>query len=148
MNKTAKTVLFWVAIALSSFLLWTIVKSGSSSQLPEISYSAFLSQVEAGNVAKVRLSNIEAVGTRKDGTTFHTNIPQSQEGLLQTLHQKNVDIWVRRSEDAPWSNWVLNLILPIAILAGLWFYMLRRMKYSPIWLNSNLREGTRPPDIG
>jgi cell division protease FtsH len=146
-NDKIKTALFWIAIALSTVLLWTVIKSKSGSPPPEVSYADFLSQVEAGNVAKVKLSKTEVVGTRRDGTTFRANLPDSQEGMLQTLHQKNVEIWATKSDETTPTNWFFSLILPVCVLGGLWFFMIRRMTAA--------RQGkgppptdTRPPNIG
>src|SRR5690242_6922912 len=62
MHSTIRAMVFWLVVVLSAFLLWffSIVRSGGGShQLPIISYSAFLSQVESGNVTEVTI--------RKDG---------------------------------------------------------------------------------
>jgi cell division protease FtsH len=146
-NDKIKSALFWVAIAASTALLWTVIKSKSGSTPAEISYADFLAQVEAGNVAKVKLSKAQAVGTRRDGTTFRTNLPDSQEGMLQTLHQKNVEIWVAPSEDKTTPGYIFNAILPLLVLAGLWYFMIRRMKAS-VSLKQKPPYDTKPPDIG
>ena len=128
MNSTIKTVVFWLVIVLSAFLLWQVVKSDHNEQkTPEISYSEFLSQIDAGNVAKVTISKAHAYGKYRDGSSFRVTAPTSQEGMLQALHQKNVEIWFR--DDATsggWPAWLLNLA-PLILLAALWFFMIRQL---------------------
>ena len=128
MNSTIKTVVFWLVIVLSAFLLWQVVKSDHNEQkTPEISYSEFLSQIDAGNVAQVTISKAHAYGKYRDGSSFRVTAPTSQEGMLQALHQKNVEIWFR--DDATsggWPAWLLNLA-PLILLAALWFFMIRQL---------------------
>ncbi len=60
MNSTAKTVLFWVAIALSAVLLWTVIKTNSPGQKEkEYAYSEFMGYVDQGNVAEVKIDGQE-----------------------------------------------------------------------------------------
>lgn len=147
MNKTVKTLMFWVAIALSAVLLWTVIKSNPGSKMAEISYSDFLSEVEARKVAKVTLSRAEAVATRTDHSIFRVSIPLAQEGMLQSLHQNNVEIWVTHSDDTTWTNWTFNLILPIVVLVGLWFFMIRQIQ-AAVRAKTKTPADTRPPNVG
>jgi len=75
----------------------TKAKPGTRS-VPEISYSEFLTKVESGNVIKVTISHNQVNGRYRDNAEFRVIAPTSQEWMLQTLHQKNVEIWFA---DAP-----------------------------------------------
>ena len=45
MNSTVKTVVFWLVIVLSAFLLWQVMKVGSVGQKDkEVNFSQFLCQ--------------------------------------------------------------------------------------------------------
>jgi len=49
MNARLKTLIFWTVILFSAVTLWQIVRTNSSTKAaPEISYSQFLSEVNAG----------------------------------------------------------------------------------------------------
>src|SRR5437588_12392584 len=116
MHSTIRAMVFWLVVVLSAFLLWffSIVRSGGGShQLPIISYSAFLSQVESGNVTEVTI--------RKDGVTskcrdaskcpagdrfFTTMVPTCQDAMLQTLHQNKVEIVLAKEEKTNWLDWL------------------------------------------
>jgi cell division protease FtsH len=126
MNTTAKTLVFWMVILISAIVLWQVVKSSNSSQpAPEISYSKFLSQVNAGNVAAVKISKTRADGTFREGGSFRVFLPESQEQLLATLQAKDVEVWYAESQEGAWS-WLTNLA-PLLLLAVLWYWMIRRM---------------------
>jgi len=130
-NSTAKTVLFWVAIALSAVLLWTVIKTNSPGQKDkELAYSEFMGQVDSGNVADVTIDGQQARGKFKDKSGFHTTIaPGLMNNDLPTyLRGKGVIVTFRDVSGGVWSSWVFNLILPIAVLAGLWFFMIRQMQ--------------------
>ena len=78
MNSTLKTILFWVAIAISGVLLWmVVVRAGAVGQKEkEINFSEFMTQVDAGNVSEVTLIASEARGKFRDDpkATFHTTV--------------------------------------------------------------------------
>jgi cell division protease FtsH len=121
-------VAFWLVIVVSAFLLWQVVKSGPQQQkIPEISYSEFISQLEAGNVSKVVISKNQVTGTYRDNLSFRVIAPSSQEGMLQSLRQKNVEIWFRDNTEAGGATWLLNLA-PLVLLGALWFFMIRQMQ--------------------
>jgi len=127
LNSTVKTVVFWLVIVISGFVLWQVVKSGGEQRAPETSYSEFLSQVEGGNVRKVTISKSRIVGTYRDGRSFQVVAPMSQEGMLETLHHNNVEIWFTDTAEPTSPTWLLN-IAPLILLAALWFFMIRQMK--------------------
>jgi cell division protease FtsH len=101
-------------------------KPGAQS-VPEISYSEFLTQVESGNIIKVTISQNQINGRYRDNGLFRVSAPTSQEGMLQTLHQKNVEIWFT---DKPGGGWPATLanFSPLLLLAALWLFMIRQMK--------------------
>jgi cell division protease FtsH len=124
---TVKRLVFWVVLAISALLLWQVVKSSPNrQQIPEISYSEFLSKVETGSVSKVIISKNQIDGRYRDDQSFRVTAPTSQEGMLQVLHQKGVEIWFRDAPSGDSSTWVMNF-LPIILLGALWFFMIRQM---------------------
>jgi cell division protease FtsH len=126
--STFKTVVFWGLLVFSAFLLWQIMKAKPGTRsVPEISYSEFLTKVESGNVIKVTISHNQVKGRYRDNAEFRVIGPISQEGMLQTLHQKNVEIWFA---DAPNGGWPATLanVAPLVLLAVLWLFMIRKMK--------------------
>jgi cell division protease FtsH len=127
-HSTIKTAVFWGVIVFSAFLLWqTVAAKPSARSVPEISYSEFLTQVESGSVIKVTISQNQVNGHYRDNGEFRVIAPTSQEGMLQTLHQKSVEIWFTDKANAGWLATLSNL-LPLVLLGALWLFMIRRMK--------------------
>ena len=127
-NKiVVKTLIFWAVIMVSAILLWLVVRTASTNpprSAPEISYSEFMSQVNAGAVSKVVITGTRADGSYRDGTAFAVNLPASQEQMLTTLQQKGVEIRYTNTNNQPFT-WLVNLA-PLILLAGLWFYLVRQ----------------------
>jgi ATP-dependent Zn protease len=129
MNNTVKTVVFWLVILFAALALWQVVKNGNSTKhIPEISYSQFLSKADSGEIVRIRISKLRATGTDRDGNWFRVIIPSSQEQMLQLLRQRNVEIWYADISDDPVSTWLVNILGPVALLAALWYFMMRQIR--------------------
>jgi cell division protease FtsH len=88
MNTAAKTVIFWIVIMVSAFLLWQTVKSrGPAQAIPEISYSDFLARVAGGQVSKVTIAGNVVRGSEANGGSFRVVVPSNQFAVLQALQQ-------------------------------------------------------------
>ena len=127
MNSTVKTIIFWVVIAISAVALWQVVKTANSGQkVKEINFSQFMADVEQGNVKDVTLTGMEVTGKTGDGSGFHTTAPANYPDMIKKLQDKNVSITVRDVNSGSWS-WLVQLA-PLALLAALWYFMIRQMQ--------------------
>ncbi|MGA9964219.1 MAG: ATP-dependent zinc metalloprotease FtsH [Terriglobales bacterium] len=129
MNSTVKTVVFWLVIVLSAFLLWQVVKAGGAGQKEkEVNFSQFMTDVDQGNVKEVTINLQEVHGKfQNDGSTFHTTVPVNYPEMIKKLSDKGVNITVRDASSGSWPSWLLNLA-PLILLAALWFFMIRQMQ--------------------
>ncbi len=129
MNSTLKTVLFWLVIVVSAFLLWQVVRTGTSSQKEkEINFSQFMSDVDQGQVREVVINAQDVKGKYKaDNSAFHTTVPPNYPDMYKTLRDKGVNVNVKDITNGSWPGWILNL-LPLVLLAALWFFMIRQMQ--------------------
>lgn len=129
MNSTVKAIVFWLVILVSAILLWEVVRSANSAPstpVPEISYSQFVSQVDAGNVTKVRIAGTTLNGTERDGSSIRVIVPANQELVVDRLRLRNVEIWFEKSDQSA-AAWLVNLA-PLLLLAVLWFFMIRQIR--------------------
>ena len=129
MNSTVKTVVFWLVIVLSAFLLWQVVKAGNSGQKEkEVNFSQFQSDVDQGNVKEVTITGMEVRGKYKnDNSGFHTTAPANYPEMIKTLKDKGVNMTFKDINSGGWPSWLLNLA-PLLLLAALWFFMIRQMQ--------------------
>ena len=86
MNSTVKTVVFWLVIVLSAFLLWQVVKAGSTGQKEkEVNFSQFMTDVDQGNVREVEIIGMEVRGKyRNDNSGVHTTVPANYPDMIKT----------------------------------------------------------------
>ena len=128
MNSTVKTVVFWLVIVVSAFLLWQVVKAGSSGQKDaEVNFSKFMTDVDQGNVKEVTITGMEVRGKLADNSGFHTTAPANYPDMIKTLRDKGVNINIKDISNGGWPSWLLNLA-PLILLAALWFFMIRQMQ--------------------
>jgi cell division protease FtsH len=129
-NSTAKTVVFWVLIAVSAILLWQLVVRAGGGGLPEseIDFSAFLNHVDQGNVKEVTITGTDVRGQFKnENALFRTTVPPNYPDMITLLRQKGVTIKVKDNQGGSWTGWLLTLA-PVLLVLGLWIFMLRQMQ--------------------
>jgi len=127
-NSTVKTIIFWVVILISAVALWQVVKTANSGQkVQEINFSRFMSEVDQGTVKDVTITGMEVKGKLADGSMFHTTVPSNYPDMIKELQQKNVSITVQDVGNSSW-GWLINLFAPLALLAALWYFMIRQMQ--------------------
>ena len=128
MNSTVKTIIFWVVILISAVALWQVVKTANSGQKErEINFSQLMAEVEQGNVKEVTLTGMEVRGKSGDGSIFHSTAPANYPEMIKKLQDKGVSITVRDVSNSSW-GWLVNLLAPLALLAALWYFMIRQMQ--------------------
>jgi cell division protease FtsH len=127
-NSTVKTIVFWLVIVLSAFLLWEVVRASNSGQKEkEVNFSQFLNDVDQGQVKEVTITGQEVRGKyRSDNSGFHLTAPANYPDMIKMLRDKGVNINIRDINSGSWT-WLINLA-PLALLAALWFFMIRQMQ--------------------
>lgn len=106
-----------------------------------ISYSQFVEHLNAGNIASVKIKNLEITGlfnkevflklsgenkvtTVKDFKTF---LPSFQgEGLITKLEEKDVIIDIKPDEKGSLLWQLLIGVIPWVLIIGIWIYIMRR----------------------
>jgi len=99
-------------------------------QPQQISYSDFANDVNAGQVSDVTITNTQVTGTltTASGTqSFVTSIVPGQDvqSLINELENKGVT-FSGKVENTFWRDFLLTWILPIALIAFIWFFVFRR----------------------
>ncbi len=151
MDRTFKTLVFWILITLSAFLLWEVVKAGrDESRVPAISYSTFIYAAQAGKIAAVTITGSEIRGKYINGDWFHLTGPANPAIYLPTLQNSGTEI---EFHDAPKQSIPLQLLgtwAPLLLLGAMWIFMIRQLKCrnAPRPPNSNIPQGTINPSTG
>ena len=119
----------WLFWALGLMLVWYTfgqVEQSNKGKMPEVSYSEFMTKVKAHEIKEVEIKGNELTATPNEGAKF-TLVAPSDDALVGTLLSNNVKVTGRQVEGASfWQNLLFSL-LPILLLVGLWFFMMRQM---------------------
>ncbi len=130
MNATIKNLLLWMVILVLIILAWNVFKTGAAA-IEEVSFSAFLDQVQQGHVQKVSIRGEEIRGTYSPAAgkreplfkTYAATYPD----LVKDLRAKGVEIEIAPTKD---SSFVSALVMygPLILLVAIWFVIMRQMQ--------------------
>ncbi len=100
-------------------------------QPSEISYSEFLSRLNAGEVSRVVITDTRIEGTLRlpDGERdfVATRIPDTDiKDLVSLLEEKGVD-FSGKVENTFWRDFLFTWVLPLGLIAFIWFFVFRRL---------------------
>ncbi len=134
LNSTVKQLLLWVSLIAGLFILWQYVaKTTGAGKDETVAYSQFQSDVDAGKVADLSVSGTEITAHYKDKKEiFHTIIPANftpanYPDLYKSLREHGVTISNKDQTPSIWMNAIVSL-LPVALLLGLFLFMMRQMQ--------------------
>ncbi|MEJ5186260.1 MAG: ATP-dependent zinc metalloprotease FtsH [Candidatus Geothermincolales bacterium] len=131
-EKRRKTLLYLIYAAVAVAFLLSI-QLAHPFRPTEISYSEFLSRLESGEVVKAVITESRIEGTIRAGDDgpeknfVTTRIPNTDiEGLIQKMEEKGVQ-FTGKVENTFWRDLLYSWIIPIGILALVWFLIFRRL---------------------
>jgi len=129
-NSTVKTIIFWVVIAFSAVVLWVFVKQAQSGQkVQEMNITQFMTDVDQGAIKEINVNGAEVKGKKTDNSAFHLIAPSATyftPEMIKTLRDKGVQATFQDVSSGSW-GWIIQL-LPLGLLAALWYFMIRQMQ--------------------
>ncbi len=131
MNTLLKNIAFWALIILAVLFFYKFLSANRPDQV-EISFSDFMSQVEAQQIAKVTITGSEIAGDYKqmgpDGQPkrFTTYAPDYND-LVKDLRKSNITIEARKPKESTYLVTILSW-LPMLVLIGIWIFFMRQMQ--------------------
>ncbi len=133
MNDLVKNLLVTLAVALVLMTVFQTFSPSLSSSSPEMTYSNFLSEVDAGKIKKVEFTDGSTGGTtslnfeRGDGTKGSVFGPYDRD-LVNVLVRHKIDIVQEKPASGP-PLWAIALnILPYVLFVGIFIYFIRQMQ--------------------
>jgi len=125
-SSTLKSLLFWIALAVIGVLIWNVSTKFQQTE-QGVSFSQFMSWVDAGNVQRVLITGQEITGTTKEGEAFHTYAPEQYEGLANKLYDRGIQIQSKERTASPWAT-LLYSWGPMLLIIGFWVFFMRQMQ--------------------
>ncbi|GHA37795.1 ATP-dependent zinc metalloprotease FtsH [Devosia pacifica] len=128
MNGQFRNFAIWLVILFMLMGLFQVFQSSTRSiSVADKSYSQFVSDIEAGSVQSVTITDNVVTGTLRDGSRFETVVPEGAD-VVSRLEDRNVSITARAAEGSPFWSILLSSWLPFLIIIGLWFFFIRQMQ--------------------
>jgi len=91
------------------------------------SYSEFLTMVDSGMVAQVKIQGSRISGVKSSGESFQTYAPEDPN-MIGTLIAKGVEVNAEPPEESPWYLTLLLSWFPMLLLIGVWIFFMRQMQ--------------------
>ena len=126
MNPFYKNLALWLVITLMMVMLYNLFNQQQLAQ-NDISYSEFLSMVDADRVSEVTIQGQELRVTDLNRNHFKIYAPQDPS-LIQRLKEKGVTIKAKPPAESPWYMSVLVSWFPMIVLIGVWIFFMRQMQ--------------------
>ena len=125
MKNKGKGIFVWIAIFLFLMILSEAMNSGGPAGADKITFSDFMSQVDAGKVGAVEIRGQDLTGTLKDQSRFYTFLPE-YPNLVEKLREKGVQ--VNAVPLVSKSGRIVGALLgwlPFLLLIGVWIFLMR-----------------------
>jgi len=128
LNSMVKNFLWVLLVGACGIMLWQFVGKGvGGAKDPLISYSDLLNKAQAGQVKDVTINGTAVEGKLTTGDPFHTTIPANDQKMYDTLESHGVAINVKDENSNAWLTALIS-VLPVALLLGLFLFMMRQMQ--------------------
>jgi cell division protease FtsH len=125
-NRPMRNLLFWIAAGILIIVLWSFLQSPSAAK-KDVTFSQFMSEVEANKVEEVTIQDNQLRGKFTDGQTFKTVLPSGYADLIKILRENNVNIVVKDTSRSP----ILTILVtwfPILLIIFFWIFFMRQMQ--------------------
>ncbi|MGB7261245.1 MAG: ATP-dependent zinc metalloprotease FtsH [Albidovulum sp.] len=127
----ARNIAFWVVLFLLILALFNLFGNGQTAMNSRsLSYSDFITKVDAGDVAAVVIDGEKLQVQTRDGTTYVTVKPEGAElndNLVENLIAKNVSVKAEPQAQSGLLS-MLGVWLPFLVLIGVWVFFMNRMQ--------------------
>lgn len=132
MKDLMKNTLLWVTVAIVLMMVFQSFgpRQGASSNGGAVPYSEFMNTVYNDQVRKVNIAEDGRSITfeRKDNSTGSTIAPRDEKMMDDLLSRKVVVVQAAPSSGRSILVSILLNLLPIALIIGFWFFMMRQMQ--------------------
>lgn len=125
-NKYFRNIGLYLLVLLISVTIFSSLFNHVST-VQELTYSQFLKEVEANKISSVTIMGKAISGRFVNGEEFTTYSPDDPE-IINILRNKNVVIEAKPPVQPPWWMNLLSSIFPIALIIGVWIFIMRRMQ--------------------
>ena len=128
MNANVRTAVMWLIVVCLFVLGWIVfhkpAEEAKSPQFSELYRMVVSDQVESATITQ---GTGDITGKTKSGDTFTSVIPPTYDKFTDVMIEHGVKVKVEKDTGNIWANFLSGLI-PIALVVGFWFFMIRQMQ--------------------
>ena len=122
-----KNIVLWLVIAGVLYVVASSINTQPTQQM--LNYSAFIANVENGNVDQVTIGDTRISGQMNDGTRFETVKPPAMDtNLIPTLIQNEVEVTGKEPERQGFLTQLFLSVLPILLILAIFIFFMRQMQ--------------------
>ncbi|MEQ8260658.1 MAG: ATP-dependent zinc metalloprotease FtsH [Alcanivorax sp.] len=122
-----KNIVLWLVIAGVLYVVASSINTQPTQQM--LNYSAFIDNVENGNVDQVTIGDTRISGQMNDGTRFETVKPPAMDtNLIPTLIQNDVEVTGKEPERQGFLTQLFLSVLPILLILAIFIFFMRQMQ--------------------
>ena len=141
MNRTMRSLALWVVLLLLVLTVYRMYQTGRQVQT-EVSYSAFIEELEKGNIQNVLIVEKDVQGDfitpvlvsvgeglpQREIQSFKVWLPSVNPELPAMIWESNPNAQIRSKPEG--MNWLSILLswLPILLILGFWIFIVRQMQ--------------------
>ena len=96
-------------------------------QIPEIPYSQFRTDMQAGKIKDFSITDMKATGHYTDGTSFTSNIVGVKE-VADLAAGRGVEVKINEIPETPWWMTLASSVFPTLLLIGVWIFFMHNMQ--------------------
>ena len=125
-----KPLLYYFIVVICVLLIFNLLLTPllSTSSVVEVDYGTFLSMIEDGDIGEVSVGSSEIYFTNADGTVTYMTAAMEDADLVTRLYECGATFSAEvETISYPFLYFVLTFILPLAIFAGLGYYMNKKI---------------------
>jgi cell division protease FtsH len=130
-NVFGRNLIFWLAVGLFLMFIFNIFQNNhqqGGATGSALAYSDFMAEAKAGRISNVTIRGDQLIGNyANSGEAFKTMVPPN-ENVVERLQGSGVQIAAEKEvQGGVTIGDILISLLPVALLIGFWFFMLRQM---------------------
>ena len=129
MNVNFRNFAIWLVILFMLMGLFQVFQSSTRSiSVSDKSYSQFVTDVDAGSVTSVTITDNVVSGTLRDGSRFETVHPAGRRHHLAARGSRRADHGAGARSRARSGRSCSRRWLPFIVIIGVWFFFIRQMQ--------------------
>lgn len=129
MSTNLKSILVWLAVAVSLIVLWHIFYNIRDVNVEDKDFTSFYRDMTAKKIKSVKIMGEDLEGEELSGKKFKATIPaEASWDLVKDLNQNGVSVKYEKASSNSLVSIFLSSWLPLLLLLGFWIFLMRQMQ--------------------